>query len=143
MNKKRFLNRQVFLTAVVDDSPVKAKVPPIQVSADPTNSLLHSHGLVDQGTGAISKLPPAELLLSRPVSASKSSDSLQGFVFGLVSPVVQDKIDNLEGLKRKYEGSPEGDLMTRKEKKLLKSEEKKKKKLEIKENKKLQMTRAT
>ena len=54
-----------------------------------------------------------------------------------MSPGVQDKIDNLEGLKRKYEGSPEGDSLTKKEKKLLKSEEKKKKKQEVKDNKKM------
>ena len=115
------------MTAVVEDSP--AKLPPVQASADPTNSFQQSHGLVDTVTGAISKLPPAKLdlgesLLPLPATGPKTSDPLQGFVFGLVSPGVQDKIDNLEGLKRKYEGSPEGDLMTRKEKKLLKSEEK-------------------
>ena len=134
------------MTAVVEDSP--AKVPPVQVSAESTNSLQVPDGLVDPLTGTVLKIPPAstdlgESLLPRPITGPKSSDPLQGFVFGLVSPGVQDKIDNLEGLKRKCEGSPEEDSLTRKEKKLLKSEEKKKKKLELRENKKLQGNRAT
>ena len=60
-----------------------------------------------------------------------------------MSPGVQDKIDNMEGLKRKFECSPEGDLLTRKEKKILKSEEKRKKKQEFKENKKLKESKST
>ena len=69
MHKKRYLNRQLFVTAVVEDSPVK--VPPVQASAESTNSIQTSNGLVDPATGAISKLPPAstdlgESLLPRP-----------------------------------------------------------------------------
>ena len=106
--------------------------------SDPVTQLPKSSslniGLVDPETGAISKLPPVtpsfgEPLLPRPVN---SSDQLNGFVFGLVSPGVQDKIDHIEELKRKSEGSPEGDSLTRKEKKILRKEEKSQKKKEFK-----------
>ena len=143
MNKRRFLNRQIYVTSVVGDSP--AKLPPVSL-VDPVTQLTKSSslniGLVDPETGAISKIPPVipsfgEPLLPRPVN---SSDQLNGFVFGLVSPGVQDKIDHIEELKRKSEGSPEGDILTRKEKKILKKEEKSQKKKEFKDNRNFQET---
>ena len=150
MNRKRFLNRQIFITSVVGDSPIKS--PPARSSLldpvpapviDLSKSSSLNIGLVDRETGAISKIPPANLTLGepRPVRNSTSSDQLSGFVFGLVSPGVQDKIEHIEELKRKSEGSPEGDLLSRKDKKILRKEEKslkkKEKKQELKANQNL------
>ena len=140
MNKKRFLNRQIFITSVVGNSPTKS--PPV---TEPPNSLSLTIGLIDPVTGAIK--PPAtptlgEKLIPRPVTNPNSSEELSGFVFGLVSPGVQDKIQHIEELKRKSEGSPEGDSLSRKDKKILrkdeKSQKKKEKKQELKDNQKLQ-----
>ena len=53
---------------------------------------------------------------------------------------MQDKISQIEGLKRKSEGSPECDL-SKKEKKILREEEKRKKKLEKKQEGKQQVNK--
>ena len=137
MHKKRFLGRQVYVTSVVGQSPAKAATAPV----NPTLSL-GMPGLVPEATEpppspasgvnmhltSIQKAPIPKVSIASP-----SPDPLQGFVFGLVSPGVQDKIDHIEGLKRKSEGSPDADALTRKEKKILREEEKKKKKLEKKQ----------
>ena len=160
MNKKRFLGRQIFVTAVVEQSP--SKVPPSPAPPHPVNDVLpgppslltvsttdlYLDPLPSSDPGNIQPCPGGTknpeysqtLALSKVPTPSPNPDPLQGFVFGLVSPGVQDKIHQIEGLKRKSEGSPDSDPLTRKEKKLLREEEKKKKKLEkkqeLKENKK-------
>ena len=125
------------MTSVVGQSPAKAATAPV----NPTLSL-GMPGLVPEATepppspasGVNMHLPSIQKAPIPKVSiASPSPDPLQGFVFGLVSPGVQDKIDHIEGLKRKSEGSPDADALTRKEKKILREEEKKKKKLERKQ----------
>ena len=160
MNKKNFLGRQIFVKAVVGQSP--SKVPPspaitklvdnvtldspprltnpplLTVSTSRTLSnadpeIIHPCSGVDKDSQNRLTDPPPKVPTPSP-----SPDPLQGFVFGLVSPGVQDKIHQIEGLKRKSECSPDSDPLTRKEKKLIREEEKKKKKLEKKqENKKL------
>ena len=83
-------------------------------------------------------MPPATIdlgkpLTPRPTPSIHTVDNLE-FVFGLVSPGVQDKIDQIEALrKRKSDGSPEVDELSRKEKKILRDEEKRQKKLEKKQ----------
>ena len=145
MHKKIFLGRQIYVTSVVGQSPTK--VAPVLVNPTPGQAL---PGLVPDATepppspasgvdiqlSSIQKAPIPKVSIANP-----SPDPLQGFIFGLVSPGVQDKIDHIEGLKRKSEGSPDTDALTRKEKKILREEEKKKKKLEkkqeVKDKKKL------
>ena len=58
---------------------------------------------------------------------------MDGLVYGSVTPNIQDKIGQLGFLKRKSEGSPEDDPLSRKEKKILREENKKLKKLERKQ----------
>ena len=80
---------------------------------------------------------PAPTMLN-PVPAMDSitpnpKDQLEGFIFGLVSPGVQEKISVLEGAnKRKSDSSPENSDLSRKDKKVLKEEERRQKKLERK-----------
>ena len=70
---------------------------------------------------------------SKPTNETLTDDSIDGLVYGLVTPNIQDKIGQLGFLKRKSEGSPEDDPLSRKEKKILREESKRLKKLERKQ----------
>ena len=138
MHRKRFLNRQLFVTSVVEDSPVKVPPTSPNPSIEPHNATSSNQNLVDPVTGAMASLPIPTLNLGKPLTPRPdpkpdTSDEFEGFVFGLVSPGVQEKISHLEGLKRKSEGSPEAAELSRKEKKILREEEKRQKKLEKKQ----------
>ena len=86
MNRKRFLKRQIFVTAVVFSSPVKT-----QSQADSaTNGALSSPGSGSSQHPA-SPLVPQTLLPKPPPSPS----SLQ-IASPVTSPGVQQKIDQLE-----------------------------------------------
>ena len=129
MHKKRFLNRQIFVTSVVSQSPTK---PDIQTQTEKTPASKFN-------------LPPnlGNPLLLKPLPATQTPDQASP-----TSPGVQDKIDQIEKQtsstlnpesrvdKRKSECSPESDEMSRKEKKMLREEERKqdkmRKKLEYK-----------
>ena len=150
MNRKRFLNRQIYVTSVVAGSPVKA--PPTQpgspnsgttdqvpdIQPDPHSAPAPSHSMLDPVTGELSRIPipPPNLgnpLTPRPTTSS-AIDPFEGFSFGLVSPGVKDQISKIEKLnKRPADGSPEAAQLSRKEKKILRSEEKRNKKLEKKQ----------
>ena len=150
MNKKKFLNRQIFITSVVASSPTKPTVN-IQHS-EPA----HSKSSVSTSTSNCEDhLPPnlGKLLISRPTPNSSQDDLTKEFVFEPpVSPSVQEKVSfieqNSEGMfradKRKPESSPEATEPSRKEKKILREEEKKqeklRKKLEFKEKNTLKVT---
>ena len=147
MHKKRFLNRQIFVTSVVSDSPVKPTVQPEKSSAlegslKPNSTLPQS----PQPIPADSILPNLgkPLLLKLPAT-THNSDSASP-----TSPGVKDKINQIENQtsstllsissrtdKRKSEASPESDELSRKEKKMLREEERKqdkmRKKLEYKD----------
>jgi hypothetical protein len=115
MNRKTFLNRQVFVTSVVVDSPVKAppvstnsstsdKTPPT-INIESLNTTPANLGLIDPATGAINKVYLATSNSDKPPTPgptpiNSSTDQLDGFVFGLVSPGVKEKISQIEGLKR-------------------------------------------
>ena len=147
MHKKRFLNRQIFVTSVVADSPVKPTVQPEKSSAlegslKPNSTLPQS----PQPIPADSILPNLgkPLLLKLPAT-THNSDSASP-----TSPGVKDKINQIENQtsstllsisgrtdKRKSEASPEADDLSKKEKKKIREEERKqdktRKKLEYKE----------
>ena len=91
--------------------------------------------ILDPKTGAIIRKVSHRLAKSpsKPSNESLNDDPSDGFVFGLVTPNIQDKIGQLGFLKRKIEGSPEEDHLSRKEKKILREENKKLKKLERKQ----------
>ena len=155
VHRKRFLNRQIFVTSVVEDSPVKA--PPAEASnatkpeaeadpeepalVDPVTGIPDPKYTVNSNTGARNKDIPVQNSLNQltlfptaePSNALPNSDKLEGFVFGLVSPGIQNKISQIEGLnKRKSESSPEASDLSRKEKKILREEERRQKKIEKK-----------
>ena len=163
MNRKRFLNRQIFVTSVVADSPIKQ--PPAQhlpetgtTTPPPPTQQYSSTAPVPKPNISQPKVPD----LGKPLSAkpavtidlsgadSKQENNLdKDFVFGPPSPGVQEKIDVLEKqkssskllvtplpTKRKSESSPE---KSSKEKKLIRSAEKKKLKQEAKNNKTLKL----
>ena len=141
MNRKRFLNRQIYVTSVVSASPVK---PTIQI-VESENSVPHS---------SEENLPP-NLGSSLVMKPSQSTNSLVPDVDpeSPTSPTVKEKINQIENKtsstpssdlispsridKRKSEASPETSEMSRKEKKILREEERKqdklKKKLEYKQ----------
>ena len=146
MHKKKFLRRQIFVTSVVANSPVK---PAVQVQAEKSSEHLASPQPkpADQG-------PPnlGQSLFLKPTISTDSS-----VCNSPLSPGVQQKIDEIEKQasstsltdnatdsssksrpdKRKSDNSPESEELTRKEKKMLREEEKKqdklRKKLEYKE----------
>ena len=151
MNRKSFLGRQLFVTSVVAESPVKTA----PVLPTPDNPAPGGPGSVQICPGAQSaakpgaglaepvnfNLGPKLIIPSNSVSdTGLDTDSLATeYVWGPVSPSVQEKIDQLQqqssgskfsnmsplDSKRKSEGSPEDSALSRKEKKILKSEEKK------------------
>ena len=156
INRKRFFNRQIFVTSVVPESPIKTPPEPV-VTASPEK---HEKSNNDTGT-AHNETAPAQPVVIDPFTGDKSKpttnyikpvtsstqtltphrtpsspshlDKVDGLVFGLVSPGVQDKISQIENLKRKSEESPEAGQLSRKEKKILRGEEKRQKKIEKKQ----------
>ena len=128
MNRKRFLNRQVFVVSVVANSPTKPAVQDHQEestdSAAPPSPSPENH------------LPPNlvnQLVPKQPQSSNTNSGSSK-------SPSVQDKISQLEQQnKRKSDASPETSEVSRKEKKMLREMEKKQKKLEFKQKNKVEL----
>ena len=76
-------------------------------------------------------------LTPRTSPKPSTADPFEGFVFGLVSPGVKEKISNIEGNnKRKSECSPEA---SKKERKIQREEEKRQKKLEKKQELKVRV----
>ena len=142
MNRKRFLNRQVYVTSVVSASPVKPKV---QVTRSGSSSSSVEDNLPPNLGTALAMIPPP------PSPKNLVPDPL--IVESPTSPSVQEKISQIEKQtssssaadlasisrvdKRKPEDSPETAELSRKEKKMLKGEERKqdklKKKLEYKQ----------
>ena len=152
MNRKRFLNRQIFVTSVVANSPTKP--PPAQHQPEPHSAAPGKQSSTKNNLAVPkSNTPPPKVpdlgkpLVAKPNEKSApSSDSVQvdnlldNFVFGQTSPGVQQQINILEKQnscskllvtplpsKRKSENSPE---LSNKEKKLIRSTEKKKQKQE-------------
>ena len=147
MHKKKFLSRQIFVTSVVSNSPVK---PLIRIQPENSSGSFSSPSQPKPADN----LPPnlGNPLLLKPPSTTKSSDSVSP-----ASPGVQDKINFIEKQtsptphivpetasksrldKRKSEASPESDELSRKEKKMLREEERKqdkmREKLEYREKK--------
>ena len=168
MNRKRFLGKQIFVTSVVADSPVKQPPVkpqpeasaslsdektytqnPVNVLAIPNLNIPHPK-IPDLGQPLVARIPGNSDLVSD--SANPEDNPFTDFVFGPPSPGVQEKIDLLEKhstgskliittlpSKRKSEGSPEMSRISNKEKKILKSAEKKKNKQEVKSNKTIQV----
>ena len=148
MNRKRFLKRQIFVTAVVFNSPVK--------SQSRSDSATNGAPASSPGPGSV---PPALPLLQPLLPKPPPSPSSLQTVPPVVSPGVQQKIDQIEkqasstselivesnvrAEKRKSESSPETSELSRKEKKVLREGEKKqdkmRKKLEYKEKNSLQV----
>ena len=129
MHRKRFLNRQIFVSCVVAESPVKTSTNPDQHGNESLPVLPPNPVFVDPKTGAMNK----QQVLN--TSQNLDPDPLHGLTFGLVSPgtAVRDKIKDIEGLnKRKSENSPEVSALSRKEKKIMREEDKRLKKLERK-----------
>ena len=143
MHRKKFLGRQVFVTSVVCESPVKTPVTPPSPEQESHQSFNHNTSkpkpvILDSKTGAINRKVSnsAHSLAkspSKPTNETLTDDSMDGLVYGLVTPNIQDKIGQLGFLKRKSEGSPEDDPLSRKEKKILREESKRLKKLERKQ----------
>ena len=150
MNKKMFLSRQIFVTSVVSNSPVKAPAHS-QPGANGETSLSESGSSPAPDLHLEAHLPPnldQQLLLKPTPSPNLNPDSP-------VSPGVQDKINQIEMQasstsltitrvdKRKSESSPESSELSRKEKKMLREEERKqdkmRKKLEFKEKNSVQV----
>ena len=127
MNRKRYLNRQIFVTAVVFNSPVK--------SQSQNNSATNGAPASSPGPGSV---PPALPLLQPLLPKPPPSPSSLQTVPPVVSPGVQQKIDQIEkqasstselivesnvsAEKRKSESSPETSELSRKEKKVLRRE---------------------
>ena len=138
INGKRFLQRQIYVTAVVAESPVKL-APQSQAITTAFKSLPdQSAASPKPNSQSKDDLPPnlGVPLQPKPTPSPKRlSPEWEGFVFDR-SPSVQEKINDLER-KRKSEGSPEDTELSRKEKKILREGEKKqeklRKKLEYKE----------
>ena len=133
MNRKRFLNRQVYVTSVVSASPVK---PTVQMTRPESNSSSLEDNLPPNlGETLVRKPPPPspKNLVPDPLPAETPT-----------SPSVQEKISQIEQQtsstsasisrldKRKPEDSPETAKLSRKEKKILKGEERKQEKLKKK-----------
>ena len=154
MNRKRFLNRQIFVTSVVADSPVKPAVKdqPV-ITAASVQSQSSSDPSPAPHSQSVNNQPPAPKTPSNPNSLDP--DPFSDFIFDSSVSPVQAKINHIEqrrssnsmleraGMtrleKRKSEASPETADLSRKEKKILREEEKKqeklRKKLEYKEKK--------
>ena len=155
MNRKRFLNRQIFITSVVARSPAK---PVVNIQHSSTSEPAHYNPSSDLSSTSDSddQQPPnlGKPLLSRHTLSDSQDDLNKDFVFGPpVSPSVQEKISfiekkNPEGMsraeKRKPDSSPETAEPSRKEKKIIREEEKKqeklRKKLEYKEKNTLKVS---
>ena len=137
MNRNRFFKRQIFVTSIVPDSPVKTPSDPANSSLPKPTDVAAKPVFVDPETGAKNKDPPAAPKVpspdSNPNSKSSSMAPPEGFSFGLVSPGVQDRIQQMENLKRKSEASPEENQLSKKEKKMLREEERRLKKVERKQ----------
>ena len=151
MNRKRFLNRQIYVTSVVSASPVK--------SADQADSDLNLSSSSGGDSPPDLGNPLVMRTLPSPNIFGPQPDPVAGFVFESHSPTVQQSINHIEGKtsstktsdpsspskteKRKSESSPDTGELSRKEKKVLKGEEKKqdklRKKLEYKQKNTLQI----
>ena len=151
MNRKRFLNRQIYVTSVVSVSPVKPKVQNVDTTnsepdsnPDTVQDSMQAGSIPSLGKPLVPKPIPSPLNLvpdPRPISSSPVSPTVQQKINQIekqtsststLDPTNQSRVD-----KRKSESSPETCEKSRKEKKILKAEEKKqdklKKKLEYKE----------
>ena len=146
MNRKRFLNRQINVTLVVAESPVKTKAKDksgdIGVSVgttttntnsvntkpkDKPNEQISSEGANTSDNNTFSK----ELLLLSPNCLYPSLEfPLHPKQSATLTPSVQHHISEIEK-KRKSENSPAGSELTRKEKKQQKKMEKQQKKIEF------------
>ena len=166
MNRKRFLNRKIFVTSVVSESPVKPhlndKPLPEDVPQPPDKNMISNSKplsapivtLVVPNTTVNSpapeKLPNSEFFTPSGLDQNVENQ----FVFEPpASPSVQDKVSDFEKRndasnfpdmtllekKRKSEESPETSELSRKEKKLLKSAEKKSKRKEGKGSQNVQV----
>ena len=148
MNRKRFLNRQVYVTSVVAGSPAKSAVQDQQQ----VNSGVAAPLLPPQFPSPEDQVPPnlGNLLVLRPPQSSNSL--LSNTSSGSSKSPVQEKISQLEKQssaldasgdsrteKRKSEESPETSEISRKEKKLMREMEKKRKKLEFKQKNKVEL----
>ena len=144
MNRQTFLGRQIFVTSVVAGSPVKIIIPAVSEPAAEQAAAQSGSNLSDSG------IPPASSvnlnlgskLKIRSSSVSSQLDSVSTeYVWGPVSPSVQEKIDTLQQQsskskfsnmtpleKRKSDGSPEAAALSRRDKKIMKSAEKKQRK---------------
>ena len=138
MNRKRFLNRQISVTSVVSNSPVKP-APQVQSTANERNQ--NPSSSPDSASDSENHIPPnlgKQLLPIPPPSPNNLTNGSPA------SPGVQDKINQIEQQtsstsmldipnsrldKRKSEASPESDELSRKEKKMLRDEEKKQDKM--------------
>ena len=159
MNKKRFLNRQIYVTSVVSDSPIK---PAVQVKPPSSAVKTPSKSITDPAKASQSHsedhLPPNLTLPNPHVQLPPSPNNLapdpfSDFVFfdSSVSPTVQQKISKIEKQastsaackprpdKRKPDSSPETDELSKKERKILREKEKLRKKLEYKEKNAVQL----
>ena len=145
MNRRRFLNRTVYVTSVVGDSPVKPTIQVQPASSDSSsspNSKAEDHQPPYLGNPLVPRPSPSPII--------PAPDPLKEFVFDTpVSPNVQGKISQIEKQssasslmetpvsnradKRKSEASPENAEQSRKEKKILREEEKKQEKLRKKQ----------
>ena len=121
LNRKKFLNRTIYVTSVVPHSPEKSAVsssPEKEATTKDTNLEHENHQLSPQFPLNLSKK-------SDPKSPATPSISL--------SPSVQQHVCQFENSKRKMSPENVGVDLSKKEKKMLREEEKKKKKLEYKE----------
>ena len=145
MNRRRFLNRTVYVTSVVGDSPVKPTIQVQPASSDSSsspNSKAEDHQPPYLGNPLVPRPSPSPII--------PAPDPLKEFALDTpVSPNVQGKISQIEKQssassiietpvsnradKRKSEASPESAELSRKEKKILREEEKKQEKLRKKQ----------
>ena len=110
MNRKRFLNRQIFITSVVARSPAKPVVN-IQHSSTSEPALYNPSSDLSSTSDSDDHQPPnlGKPLLSRLTLSDSQDDLNKDFVFEApVSPSVQEKISfiekkNSEGMSRAEE----------------------------------------